>query len=133
MITLNDCISLLILQSVQLLFPSFTSRSTSLSIRKKLADFKKFFVIPTIKIFNYYFYQNSQLLFKITIISSEFNSSITFAVRPSYSIPSPQLSPIPLKFPISFDPARNNSPARANERKKERRKRCEKKNCSTPP
>lgn len=128
MITLNDCISLLILQSLQLLFPSFTSRSTSLSIRKKLANFKKFFVIPTIKIFNYYFYQNSQLLFKITIISSEFNSSslLQFAFRT-------QLSPIPLKFPISFDPARNNSPARTNERKKERSKRCEKKNCSTPP
>lgn len=56
MITLNDYISLVILQSLQLLFPSFTSRSTSLSIRKKLANFKKFFVIPTIKIFNYYFY-----------------------------------------------------------------------------
>lgn len=40
----------------------------------------------------------STIIYIINIISSKFiyqNSSITFAIRPSYSIPSPQLSPIP--------------------------------------
>lgn len=119
MITLNDCISLVILQSLQSVTISIIYLEIDIFIDpKKTRQFQK--------ILRYSHYQNSQLSFKITIISSEFNSSTTFAIRPSYSIPSPQLSPIPLKFPISFDPARNNSPARTNERKKERRKRCEK-------
>lgn len=96
-----------------------SEKNSPISKNSSLFPLSKFSITISIKTLNYYL---KSLSFRPNLTLP---SLLQFALRT-------QLSPIPLKFPISFDPARNNSPARANERKKERSKRCEKKNCSTP-